>query len=314
MTRDGTAGRPGSGARTPAILVLGNANVDLVLGEVDGWPAIGTEVVVERAETRAGGSAGNSALALAGMDVPHRLIASTGSDPNGAWLRGAFDPASCDWIDGDGATTLTVGIVHKGGDRAFFTTPGHLDAARAEDLIARLPDAPPGPAFALLSGGFLMPGIRAGTAGLLEALRARGWRTAIDPGWPPEGWRADTLRLMEGWMARADITLVNDAEAQAIAGKGETAAAAELVAARLAPDQVLVVKRGCEGACALQDDRRFHAAAPKVRVVDTVGAGDTFNAGFLAALAEGAETAAALIRGVRVASHAISTAPRQYGR
>ena len=41
-----------------AILVLGNANVDLVLGEVDRWPAIGTEVVVERSEMRAGGSAG----------------------------------------------------------------------------------------------------------------------------------------------------------------------------------------------------------------------------------------------------------------
>lgn len=307
MTEDGrTAG-------TPAILVLGNANVDLVLGEVDGWPRVGTEIMVERAETRAGGSAGNSALALAGMGVPHLLVASTGSDPNGAWLRGAFDPASCDWIDADGATTLTVGIVHKGGDRAFFTTPGHLDTARADELIARLPDAPRGPAFALLSGGFLMPGIRAGTARLLEALRARGWRTAIDPGWPPEGWQAGTLKLMEEWMALADIALVNEVEARAIAGRDETAPAAELIAARLAPGQILVVKRGEAGACAWQDGRSFRAAAPRVRVVDTVGAGDIFNAGFLAALAEGAGPAAALVRGVGAASRAISTAPRRYG-
>lgn len=299
--------------KTPAILVLGNANVDLVLGEVDGWPQVGTETMVERAEMRAGGSAGNSALALAGMGVPHRFIASTGGDPNGAWLRGAFDAASCDWIDGGGPTTLTVAIVHRGGDRAFFTTPGHLDTARVEDLIARLPDAPPGPVFALLSGGFLMPGIRAGTAQLLRALAARGWRTAIDPGWPPEGWRADTLTLMEGWMAAADLALINEAEAQAIAGKDETMPAAAFIAARLRPGQMLVVKQGEKGACAWQDGRQFHAAAPKVGVVDTVGAGDTFNAGFLAALAAGAGPAAALVKGVQAASRAISTSPRRYG-
>jgi sugar/nucleoside kinase (ribokinase family) len=298
---------------TPSILVLGNANVDLVLGEIDGWPRIGTEIRVERAEMRAGGSAGNSALALAGMGVPHRLVASTGSDPNGAWLRGAFDAASCAWIDDDGATTLTVGIVHKGGDRAFLTTPGHLDTARVEDIVARLPAAPPGPAFALISGGFLMPGIRAGTDDLLDALAGRGWRTAIDPGWPPEGWREETLRLMEGWLARADVALLNEVEVRAIAGKDETAPAAELLAARLEPRRILVVKQGEKGASAWQGSRHFHAAAPKVRVIDTVGAGDTFNAGFLAALTKGAGPAAALAKGVQAASRAVSTSPRCYG-
>ena len=300
-------------SETPPILILGNANVDLVLGEIDGWPQIGTEIMVERAETRAGGSAGNSALALAGMGVPHRFIASTGDDANGAFLRGAFDAASCDWTVAPCATTLTVGIVHKGGDRAFFTTPGHLDVASAQDLIARLPDAPDGPAFALISGGFLMPGIRAGTNDLLDALAARGWRTAIDPGWPPEGWREETLALMEGWLARADIALLNEVEVRAVAGRRETDEAADLLAARLGPGRMLVVKRGGEGASAHVDGRRFHAAAPKVRVIDTVGAGDTFNAGFLAAMVKGSGPAAALVKGVQAASRAISTAPRRYG-
>ena len=290
-------------SETPPILILGNANVDLVLGEIDGWPQIGTEIMVERAETRAGGSAGNSALALAGMGVPHRFIASTGDDANGAFLRGAFDAASCDWTVAPCATTLTVGIVHKGGDRAFFTTPGHLDVASAQDLIARLPDAPDGPAFALISGGFLMPGIRAGTNDLLDALAARGWRTAIDPGWPPEGWREETLALMEGWLARADIALLNEVEVRAVAGREETDEAAALLAARLGAGRMLVVKRGGEGASAHVDGQHFHAAAPKVKVIDTVGAGDTFNAGFLAAL----------VKGVQAASRAISTAPRRYG-
>jgi sugar/nucleoside kinase (ribokinase family) len=47
-----------------AILVLGNVNVDLVLGEIDGWPSAGTEVMVDRSETRAAGSVSNTSLAL----------------------------------------------------------------------------------------------------------------------------------------------------------------------------------------------------------------------------------------------------------
>ena len=55
------------------------------------------------------------------------------------------------------------------------------------------------------------------------------------------------------------------------------------------------------------------AAAPRVAVVDTIGAGDVFNAAFLAALAEGAPLTGCLAAGTQVASRAISTSPRNYG-
>jgi sugar/nucleoside kinase (ribokinase family) len=118
---------------------------------------------------------------------------------------------------------------------------------------------------------------------------------------------------MQGWLAQADIALVNEVEAQALAGRDRTEDAAELLAARLRPEQVLVVKQGENGASAWRGGRRFHAAAPKVKVIDTVGAGDTFNAGFLAAMAQGAGPAVALAKGVQAASRAISTTPRRYG-
>ncbi len=297
---------------SPAILVLGNANVDLVLGEIDGWPAVGTEIMVERSEMRAGGSAGNSALALAGMGVDHLFIASTGNDPNGAWLRDAFREKQSIWIVDDCTTTLTVGIVHKGGDRAFFTTPGHLDTARVEDLVARLPHAPSGPAFALVSGGFLMPGLRKGTGELLDALHARGWQTAIDPGWPPEGWQPATIGLVREWLDQADIALLNEVEAAAITGKDDPDEAAAALAQGMASPRMTVIKQGPAGASAYANGHRFHASAPAVRVIDTVGAGDTFNAGFLAALGQGQDLSQALARGVAAASRAVSTSPRRY--
>jgi sugar/nucleoside kinase (ribokinase family) len=298
----------------PDILLLGNANVDLVLGEIDGWPAIGTEIMVERSEMRAGGSAGNMALALTGMGVPYLFIASTGDDPNGAWLRSQFDQSSCRWIADKGQTTVTVGIVHKGGDRVFFTTPGHLQTARTQDLLDALPEAPHRRAIAAIAGGYLMPDIAAGTGRLIQELSGRGWRTAIDPGWPPSGWNDTTLGQMTEWLDRADFALLNAEELMGITGTDDLDRAASTVMERLKPSQTLVVKTGSEGARAYRADQHVKAAAPKVRVIDTVGAGDTFNAAFLAALVRGAGLGEALSFGVNTAARAISTFPRRYDK
>jgi sugar/nucleoside kinase (ribokinase family) len=294
------------------ILVLGNVNVDLVMGEVDGWPAVGTEVILPRSEMRAGGSAGNTALALSGLRVPHRLVASVGTDMMGDWLAGCFDAAYSTWIAMDGATTLTVGIVHKGGDRAFFTTTGHLAVAGVKDLLAHVPRAPAGNAYAIISGGFLMPAIERETSALIAALQARGWKVAIDPGWPPAGWTAQTRELMRAWLAEADIALINAEEAKGIAATDTLDAAMASLRPDSASARILVVKSGADGAIVIQRDEAIAIEAPRVEVIDTVGAGDTFNAGFLAVLARGGSLREAGVGGVSAASSAISTFPRRY--
>lgn len=297
----------------PEILVLGNVNIDLVLGEIDGWPPVGTEVLVDRSEMRAGGSAGNTALALTGLGVRHRLIASTGDDPNGTWLQGCFDPGCCDWRFEPGATTLTIGIVHRGGDRAFFTTPGHLGTVRTAALIERLPPAPHAAACAILSGGFLMPEVAAGTAKLLKALRTRGWRTALDPGWPPAGWGEAARRAVRAWLPATDYALLNGEEIKGLSGLNDLDAALADTASQLRSDQALVVKLGPDGARAAAGGQHVVVSARQVPVVDTVGAGDTFNAAFLARTVAGGTLEDAVNAGVAAATRAISTFPRRYG-
>ncbi|RKF07517.1 carbohydrate kinase family protein [Oceaniradius stylonematis] len=299
--------------KAASILVIGNVNVDLVLGKIDDWPDFGTEIVVDHSEMRAGGSAGNTALALGGMGIGHRLIAATGDDVFGAWLRDAFDEETCDWIVSPGATTVTVGIVHADADRAFFTTPGHLMRADTRMVMRRLTKAPHSHAWAIIAGGFLMPDLMQNTTGLIDALKGLGWQVAIDPGWPPDGWSQAVRSMMRQWLATADASLLNEDEVVQLADAQSVEAAAEEIVARAGADHLLVLKRGPDGARAHHRGAIREATAPEVEVIDTVGAGDTFNAAFLAALANGDDVATALARGVRTASRAISTSPRRYG-
>lgn len=96
-------------------------------------------------------------------------------------------------------------------------------------------------------------------------------------------------------------------------GAATPADAAAALRALMPPGATAVVKCGAEGALAAAPDGRLHhAPAPAVTVIDTIGAGDAFNASFLAAQARGADLPAALAAGTATASRAISTLPRRY--
>ena len=73
-----------------------------------------------------------------------------------------------------------------------------------------------------------------------------------------------------------------------------------------------MIKQGPAGATGWRGSERVHAPAPPVKVIDTIGAGDAFDAGYLAARLAGRDLAAAVAEGVAVASAAVSSSPRQY--
>jgi sugar/nucleoside kinase (ribokinase family) len=75
----------------------------------------------------------------------------------------------------------------------------------------------------------------------------------------------------------------------------------------------LIVKQGVAGATGYRGESVVTVPAPKVTVIDTIGAGDVFDAGYLAAHLHGSDLTAAIAAGVAAASTAISTAPRRYG-
>jgi sugar/nucleoside kinase (ribokinase family) len=291
--------------------ITGNVNVDLILGPLAQWPRVGTETVLPHYELRVGGQAGNTGLALAALRIPHRVIANIGDDPLGRWLCEAFADASAAWPRADAPTTVTVGLLHPSGERTFFTNTGHLAVFSPEQVLAQLPERAQDGDLVLLCGVFLSPLLVLGGQQLCEELVQRGFALALDPGWPTEPW--DAVRdAVASWLPFARHVLFNDLEIQSLAHATDLDQAAAWVRARMPRDGTLVAKCGPDGAWAWQGVRHVHCPAPAVQVIDTVGAGDVFNAGYLSGVRDGLSLEGRVARGVRVASRAVSTSPRRY--
>ena len=300
----------------PDIITIGNVNLDIIMGVQAPWPIAGTEVVLEHCELREGGSAGNAALALEALGCNHQLVANMGEDFMGDWLRERFGRLSEDWIASPLPTAFSVGITHPGGERTFFSNSGHLSGFCGKDVIPHLAPDRIGDSFLLFAGSFLSPQLADAYDELFPQLRRAGARIALDTGWPGEGWTADNRDRVCGWLPNVDELLFNEAEICGLLGcsEGEVEDAARRLLGAMPEGAIVVVKRGPLGALALTTDgERSEALARRVTFIDTIGAGDCFNAGYLWARISGRSIAEAVHSGVEVATTAISTSPRRYG-
>jgi sugar/nucleoside kinase (ribokinase family) len=241
------------------------------------------------------------------------FIGSVGSDTFGKVLEEAFAPQSCRLVRCPARTTLTVGITHPDSERTFFTTRGHLPHFSAEEAIEQLDHVEIGGGTVLLSGAFQTERLMAGYDRLIETVTARGATIAVDPGWPTGGFTAQVRAFLEHLVSRAHCVLLNETEAMHLSDREEPEAAAHFIRALQPPDAETIVKCGSRGALVLDGRGALHeVSAPKVTVIDTIGAGDVFNAGYLSGRSLGQSPASSLVRAVVLASRAISTQPRIY--
>ncbi|OWW04719.1 carbohydrate kinase [Rhizobium sp. R72] len=296
------------------LAVIGNVNVDLILGPAAPWPTAGTEIIVDHDELRVGGAAGNSALAWNGLGVPFEIAANVGNDQFGRWLSEAFAERAANWPVRPEQTTLSVGITHPDGERTFFTTRGHLPRFSLGDVLAALDGTKLSGGYALLCGSFLTDDLTREYDAFFDWADRQEISVALDTGWPLDGWTTKNCDATRRWLSRCAIALLNEVETTMFAGLDDPATAAAEIRSHMPDGAIVVVKRGPDGALAIgADGQCIQVAAPSVKVVDTIGAGDVFNAGFLAALAKEEPLAACLKAGTVVASRAISTLPRSYG-
>lgn len=275
---------------TTRILVAGDANLDLVLrGDV--IPRFGqAEQLLDGADLVLGSSAGICAAGLARLEVDTALVARVGADVFGNRTRELLAQSGVDTQHVavvDESTGVSV-ILSTPEDRAILTLTGALSGVTAGEVLA----AAEGRTHVHFASYFLVPGLARALPEILAELRRRRITTSLDTNWDPdERWEgvAECLPLV-------DILLPNANEAIALAAAiGARAEDAESAARVLAESgATVVVKDGAAGGLAVAGQRTLRAPGLSMNVQDTTGAGDSFDAGFLAAWTEVADVQRAL--------------------
>ncbi|HST40564.1 MAG TPA: carbohydrate kinase family protein [Conexibacter sp.] len=283
-------------SEVPAICLIGNLNLDLIIRGVRELPSWGHEIAGSGHTTVTSGQGGYVSLALAKIGVPVDVIANVGDDAEGRGIladleRAGIGTAGVEVAPGT-VTGITVGIVRPDGERAFvshFASLADFDAALVERQWETARQAP----VVCLVGLFSIPGLDPGAAARIFArARSEGRRTVLDTGWDPDGFKPQTVAGVRTALRHVEIFLPNLDEATALTGETDPLKAAR--ALQSDGPRVVVVKCGADGSVAVDGEQTASIAATPVEVVDAVGAGDAFDGAFLFAHLSGWELQPAL--------------------
>jgi sugar/nucleoside kinase (ribokinase family) len=258
------------------LLVLGDANPDLILG-VNAAPAFGqVETIVEDAALVLGGSGAILACGAARLGLRVALAGVIGDDLFGGFVRRSIEDEGIDTralrVDGNRPTGLSV-ILARPDDRAILTSTGTIADLRGSSIDVDLVDSA---RHVHVSSYFMQRDLQRDLPALFDAAHARGATTSIDPNWDPdEHWDSGLIELLD----RTDVFFPNAVEARLTTGIDDVEGAAKALAEHA---KVVAVKLGTDGGFTVDADAVVRSESVPSEVVDTIGAGDSFDAGFLA--------------------------------
>lgn len=271
------------------VLSVGNTCLDIVMRHSENLPSWGEEQIFETSEERLGGQGANFAIATARLGTPTALLSGVGEDDRGKRLRSELESVAgldCSLLRVEKSKTgFSVAAVRGGGERFFLTFLGHQEMFTLVGAGKALVDIRKGDVVHA-SGYFLMPKMAEELPKFLSQAKDRGALVSFDPGWSPHGLTDAKSEYFWKVMELVDWFCPNEDELKALARSASLPAAAKVVGKRFLGH--MVVKRGKFG-CMTYDDGRLVAESPafRVDVVDSVGAGDAFDAGFLLGVVKG---------------------------
>jgi ribokinase len=263
-------------SRTPRIVVIGSANVDLTF-RVPGPPRAGVTEVCREYALGFGGKGANQAVQAARLGAAVTFIGKVGDDP--------FGPAVVEQLRSEGIATefvtaaagmltgTAVILVEPSGQNSIITHAGPNVMLTAADVRRA--------AATIAAADILLATLEAPADALAEALgtaRSAGVRTLLSPA-PPVDFPHELLTL-------ADVCLPNESELAALVGPWDDVGAAA-AALRTKGPRAVVVTLGERGAFLVDEAGEEKISGRVVSAVDTSGAGDSFAAALGTALAEG---------------------------
>lgn len=272
------------------VLVVGDYCFDLILTDLPEEPVKGREIYARGLDLTIGGGTFPTAVALRRLGLDVGIHMQLGTDFFSRFVletivQEGFSPDLLE-IQNRDFRRLTVALSYPD-DRAFLSyadsPAGGLEAKRfrTEPLLAHQARHLH---FAHLSAALV-------AQEMIAEAKHQGMTLSTDCGWNP--WALDHPRLWEV-VSQMDVFLPNEVELKYVTGEEDLARAQEAISKKV---RLTVVKRGAEGSSAVSETECVSAPAIAVNAVETTGAGDCFNAGFLFGWLQGRSTEKALLCG-----------------
>lgn len=271
------------------IAIVGEINLDLILYGLPEQMATERELLASGFAITLGSSSAILAHNLAALGSRVGFVTKVGDDPFGTLAMERLRERGVDLAGvAHGAKSGVTIILPHGPRRHILTYPGTVSELRFEDLdLNYLASA----RHFHMSSLFLQRELLPHVPELFRRMKSAGLTTSLDTNDDPDD-RWDSA--LEEILPHVDILLPNEREAMKISRADD----AETALSRLAQKvETVVVKMGARGAIAIRAAHRFAAPAVPVTVIDPVGAGDSFDAGFLHQFLRGADLTTCLAYG-----------------
>jgi sugar/nucleoside kinase (ribokinase family) len=257
------------------ILVVGELNVDLILNEIPVRPQLGKEILAGAMNLVLGSSSAILASNIATLGASTAFVGKLGRDDFGDFVLDCLQQKAIDTnyiVRDERVKTGATIILNYPDDRFMITHKGAMDELTIDDVK---PDYLRNARHLHLSSYYLQDGIRKDCPALFKRAKDLGLTTSLDTNWDPEEkWGEEIFAVLK----HVDVFLPNHAEALLISRQKTTESALEKLTEYA---RTVVIKCGRDGAFAKQGREFFKSAAVEIDPVDTVGAGDSFNSGFL---------------------------------
>ena len=265
------------------IAAIGELNVDIILNRIESEPEIGKEKFAKDMTVTLGSSTAIFAANAASLGSKVCFVGLVGRDSFGDLVKTSLEAKGVDTryiMDGPTPTGATI-CMNYGEDRANLTYQGSMDVMGWDDIDKDVFD---NTRHIHLSSLFMQSALLRDIHKVLDAAAAKGITVSLDTQWDPmETWKLDYMAVLP----KITVFMPNEKELQALTGKDSLEGAIAEVLPFLG--NAMVVKCGSKGSLLVRKDgnMKLLPAFLNSDVVDAIGAGDSFNSGFISAFVKG---------------------------
>jgi sugar/nucleoside kinase (ribokinase family) len=255
-----------------------------------------------------GGSAVNFCLQLKELGLSPAFIGMIGDDATGVSLRDLLEKGgiSSYLICTAAQTNISFNMTNPAGKHIMLVAGTANAILSPEAVVPKLQESLPGARYLYLGGFFKLKSFRKAFSEIAGLSKTSDTKLVVDHGRIPKGVLPEMAEAVKALVLQSACYFPSRDEFCQLWEVDSIDAGLQLLWQK-APGLVAVVKDGANGAYYFADnDVRHVAASPVTKVVNATGAGDTFNAGLIAALAKGQNLAEAVAYGCAVAAKKIS--------